>query len=649
MKNRSPSVISYAQNFEDVILARVFGSRTDGFYVDVGAGDPVNLSVTKWFYDLGWSGINIEPNRSLFKKLSADRSRDVNLECGAGASRKRAQFMEMPIPELSSFDSRVHASARERKILGTNRTVPVVPLTEILDQYADERHIDFLKVDVEGWEREVLCGLDLEKYRPTVILVESTWPETRTESQSEWEDDLIAARYTFVYFDGINRFYLANEHLHLKEHFVLPPNIFDDIQPAALVQMESELRHYQARSADINRLNEPLKVSETGRQARLDIVNRLNDDIINTLVSLQNATQHIVNRLMSLENATQEILSRSRESEQTALRQTGLFSRQKFSIRLGLVQQYPPMELEVPASYYAEIPLPNAPRIAIVTPSLNHAAYLKQAIDSVLAQEYPNLAYFVQDGASEDGSVDILNSYNSQLAWCSQPDTGQANAINRAFEKIDGDIMAYINSDDMLLPGTLSYVARFFQRNPKVDVVYGHRICIDRDGSEIGRWILPQHDLEAVKWADYIPQETMFWRRRVWDAVGPFDESFSYALDWDFILRAEAKGYKFRRLPRFLACFRVHDEQKTLAIKPVGQQECDILRKRSFGTVPTRAEIHHGLRRYMRRHVALHIVSRLEQRWSRYRRQLVRVKFPVRTMIRNEDAKTPSWNAKDAG
>jgi FkbM family methyltransferase len=625
-------VISYAQNFEDVMLARVFSNRTDGFYVDVGAGDPVNLSVTKWFYDLGWSGINIEPNRSFFKKLSADRSRDVNLDCGAGASRKRAQFIEMPIPELSSFDSRVHASAREQKIFGTTRTVCVMPLTEILDQYADERHIDFLKVDVEGWEREVLCGLDLQRYRPIVILVESIWPETRTESQSEWEGELIAALYTFVYFDGINRFYLANEHLHLKEHFVLPPNIFDDIQPAALIRMESELKHYQAnRSADINRLNEALKVSETDRQARLDIINRLNDDIIN--------------RLTSLEEATQEILSRSRESE-PALRR---FFRQAFSIRLGRVQHYPPVELQVPASYCAETPPQNAPRIAIATPSLNHAAYLKQAIDSILGQEYPNLAYFVQDGGSEDGSIEILNSYNSQLAWCSEPDTGQANAINRAFEKVDGDIMAYINSDDMLLPGTLSYVARFFQRNPTVDVVYGHRICIDRDGSEIGRWVIPQHDLEAVKWADYIPQETMFWRRRVWDAVGPFDESFNYALDWDLILRAQAKGYRFRRLPRFLACFRVHNEQKTLALKQVGQQECDILRKRSFGTVPTNVEINNGLRRYMRRHVALHIVSRLEQRWSRYRRQLVRVTFPVRTMIRKEDAKTPPWNAKDAG
>jgi hypothetical protein len=195
----------------------------------------------------------------------------------------------------------------------------------------------------------------------------------------------------------------------------------------------------------------------------------------------------------------------------------------------------------------------------------------------------------------------------------------------------------------------LSYVARFFQRNPKVDVVYGHRICIDKDGLEIGRWVLPQHDLEAVKWADYIPQETMFWRRRVWDAVGPFDESFKYALDWDFILRVQAEGYRFNRLPRFLGCFRVHDEQKTLALKQVGQQESDILRKRSFGAVPIHFEINNGLHRYMQRHVALHIVSRLEQRWSSYTRQLVRVKFPVKTMIRNEDAKTPPCNAKVAG
>src|SRR4051812_1354714 len=97
-------MISYAQNFEDVLLARVFSGRTVGFYVDVGAADPINLSVTKWFYDQGWCGINIEPNRILFERLAADRARDINLECGIGAASGEAPFFEPEVGELSTFD-----------------------------------------------------------------------------------------------------------------------------------------------------------------------------------------------------------------------------------------------------------------------------------------------------------------------------------------------------------------------------------------------------------------------------------------------------------------------------------------------------------------------------------------------------------------
>ena len=222
-------MISFAQNFEDVILARVFSGCIDGFYVDVGAGDPIALSITKWFYDLGWCGINIEPNERLFKQLSQDRKRDINLNCGAGASRMDAPFLELPVAEFSSFDPRIVVDAEKKGIAAIRRMVAVVPLTEILDQYSGGRNIDFLKIDVEGWEREVLRGLDLEKYRPTVILVEATLPQTQIQSYSEWETFIIGARYSFVYFDGLNRFYLANEHIRLEKHFVLPPNVFDDI------------------------------------------------------------------------------------------------------------------------------------------------------------------------------------------------------------------------------------------------------------------------------------------------------------------------------------------------------------------------------------------------------------------------------------
>ncbi len=152
-----------------------------GFYVDVGAGDPVELSVTKWFYDLGWSGINIEPNPTFYQRLVAERVRDVNLNCGAGALEGDAPYFQMSVNELSSFDSDSCVRARAEGMTVMPRTVAVLPLTSILDDHCGNRPIDFLKIDVEGWEREVLAGLDLRRYRPTVIVVEATIAETRIE------------------------------------------------------------------------------------------------------------------------------------------------------------------------------------------------------------------------------------------------------------------------------------------------------------------------------------------------------------------------------------------------------------------------------------------------------------------------------------
>ena len=166
--------------------------------------------------------------------------------------------------------------------------------------------------------------------------------------------------------------------------------------------------------------------------------------------------------------------------------------------------------------------------------------------------------------------------------------------------------MGYLNSDDVLLPGTLAYVASVFQTRPDVDFVYGHRIFIDRDGLEIGRAVLPRHDAKSLLWADYIPQETMFWRRRVWDTVGPINEEFAYALDWEFILRAQAAKFKFMRLPRFLGCFRVHDEQKTAARYDIGRLEMQALRKRYLGFEPSQAEILRAILPYLARQFALH-------------------------------------------
>lgn len=307
---------------------------------------------------------------------------------------------------------------------------------------------------------------------------------------------------------------------------------------------------------------------------------------------LQASLQSIEQRLATLESRTKELLK---------LSQLGIIPILARAIRprIWTYNQYPARRLKADPAYALETVPDAPPRIAIVTPSLNQAHFIRATIDSVLTQHYPNLAYRVEDGGSTDETKTVLESYGDKIAWRSEPDSGQANAINRGFQHVDGEIMAYLNSDDTLLPGTLAYVARAFRNNPDVDVVYGHRIYLDSDGFEIGRCVLPPHDSETLKWADYIPQETMFWRRKVWDAVGAFDESFDYALDWDFLLRVQAAGFRFKRLPRFLSCFRTHDTQKTTSLQHIGDKEMDILRGRYLQEIPSAYEIRQGIKWYL--------------------------------------------------
>lgn len=274
-------------------------------------------------------------------------------------------------------------------------------------------------------------------------------------------------------------------------------------------------------------------------------------------------------------------------------------------------EQYPPRLLNLNAFRAAPAIPANAPRIAMVTPSYNHAQYLGATIESIISQNYPNLTYHVQDGGSIDGTLDLLKSLVERISWTSAPDKGQSNAINLGFAGADCEIMAYLNSDDMLLPGTLAYVANYFTSHPDVDVVYGHRVFIDREGLEVGRAVLPSHDGKALQYADYIPQETMFWRKRVWDRIGPIDESFHYAMDWDFIMRAQEAGFKFVRLPRFLACFRIHDAQKTASTYAVGVREMSILRRRVLGFDPTQTQIRRAIAPYLARQSAYHYAYRL--------------------------------------
>jgi FkbM family methyltransferase len=284
--------------------------------------------------------------------------------------------------------------------------------------------------------------------------------------------------------------------------------------------------------------------------------------------------------------------------------------------RLGVLRQQAPGPVHVPRRALRLRPPARAPTISLVTPSYNQGRYIERTVRSVLAQGYPALEYIVQDGGSVDGTVPVLERYRDRLAGLAiEPDAGQADAINRAFARTGGEVMGWINSDDMLLPGALAAVARHFAAHPETDVVYGHRIMIDEEDRQIGCWIMPPHEDWALERAGLIPQETMFWRRRIWDAAGGrLDDRYRYALDWELQLRFMDAGARIVRLPLPLGAFRVHFEQKTTSDLHIGLDESARIRAQRGRAPESHVEAWRELRPYLRRHVARHTMYRMAMR-----------------------------------
>ncbi len=240
-------MISYGYNFEDVYIQRLFQGKTDGFYLDVGAADPIEGSVTKHFYDLGWSGINLEPQDAYFKRLQRERPRDINLQVAAGTEEGDRTFYSLDGKGGSTLDI---VNAENGAALGfqvTPMTVHLTTLAKICEAHA-VRPIDFMKVDVEGWEREVLAGADWKRFRPLLVVVEATKPFSAEPCHEAWEPILLAAAYRFVFFDGLNRYYLREDDIHLASLIAVPANVFDRFVPYAQFRATEELAKRNKRS-----------------------------------------------------------------------------------------------------------------------------------------------------------------------------------------------------------------------------------------------------------------------------------------------------------------------------------------------------------------------------------------------------------------
>lgn len=262
--------VSYAQNFEDVMLWRALKHIKSGFYVDVGANDPVFDSVTKAFYDRGWTGINIEPCGSVYDRLTELRPKDINLKQLVGSSESAATFFEFSDTGRSTMDKHVAEIFRAQGHEVKESSVAIKPLDQILDESVVQA-IHFLKIDVEGAEKSVLEGALFTKHRPWILVIESTIPGMPAHNHDTWEALVVTKDYEFVFDDGLNRFYVATECADLKSHFKYPPNFFDEFVLSSEVELRNRNEELLSRNEELRSRNEGLHMRNSKLNKALEM------------------------------------------------------------------------------------------------------------------------------------------------------------------------------------------------------------------------------------------------------------------------------------------------------------------------------------------------------------------------------------------
>ena len=227
-------------------------------------------------------------------------------------------------------------------------------------------------------------------------------------------------------------------------------------------------------------------------------------------------------------------------------------------------------------------------RVSAVTPSYNQGRFIGRTIESVLSQDVPDLEYVVMDGGSTDETVSVLESYGDRLRYRSERDKGQPDAVNKGIAATTGEVIAWVNSDDVYYPGALQAVLEVFESRPEVDVVYGDADHIDVDDAVIEPYPAEPFDLERLKSRCIICQPAAFFRRRAVERFGALDLRWQYTLDYEFWLRLAKGGAVFAYLPRKLAGSRFYPQTKTSGAKLTVHAEINDMMAATFGRVPDR-------------------------------------------------------------
>jgi len=271
-------IVSYAQNFEDVMLWRALGHVNRGFYLDIGAQHPIIDSVSRAFYERGWRGIHVEPTLEQAAFLRADRPDETVIQAVVSHEASHVPFYEIPGGGLSTAKREI-AQEHQRK-LGCAITESLVSTTTLdsLLALTPGDGIHWMKIDVEGYEREVLTSWREAPQRPWIIVVESTYPNSPIDTSEQWQALLLNKGYVLTYRDGLNRYFVSSDHPELQKHFILPPNVFDDFQLNGTATSLTQYLNERFRE-QLSRLAEEKRVLESELTAARSEIHALRTEL----------------------------------------------------------------------------------------------------------------------------------------------------------------------------------------------------------------------------------------------------------------------------------------------------------------------------------------------------------------------------------
>jgi glycosyltransferase involved in cell wall biosynthesis len=237
--------------------------------------------------------------------------------------------------------------------------------------------------------------------------------------------------------------------------------------------------------------------------------------------------------------------------------------------------------------------------VSVVTPSFNQGRFIRATIESVLSQDYPHIEYTVMDGGSTDETAAVVSEYSSRLTWISEKDRGQSHAINKGFRMAKGEVASWLNSDDTIQPGAVRHAVRAFERNPTLGAVYGEGYRIDIEGNTTGRFPFtePFNLWKLIYLSDYILQQTVYFRRNVFEAIGYLNEDLHWGMDWDILIRI-GKAFQIEYIPEYMGSIREYAAAKSFAGGGKRFRELATLMRHHGGLRYPPGYIHYGLNTY---------------------------------------------------